>query len=176
MSPLQYFRWRWGTRRAALATIRHLDRLGQQPSTLVDAGARNSEFMEHLALRWPKAKVHSFEMNHDCTPLGELHLGRLGKDHHLADYTFERPALLKLDVDADVMTVLRTTDLAAFDWVVIEITEDGTNGIPNNRSEITQTMYQAGFWKSHAVDAVVCVLEHRIAQTDVLFWRPQSRG
>ena len=173
MSPLQYIRWRWGTRRAALATIRHIKSVGVYPASLVDAGARNSEFMRYLARAWPYAEIHSFEPNPSCNPMGYWHRKAIGPRHPLRDISFSQPALLKVDCDWSTVAVVKSADLTAFQWVVVEVTEDAPGGWmgENNRSEINGIMAEAGFKKSMAVDAVVCVMDNRVAQTDVLFWK-----
>lgn len=51
MNPLQYIRWRIGTRRAAVGTVRHVESCFLEPETPVDSGARRSEFMRVLARR-----------------------------------------------------------------------------------------------------------------------------
>jgi hypothetical protein len=144
------------------------------PQSLVDAGARNSEFMRYLVFYWPWAEVHSFEMDPERRPIGERHYMRLGSEpgHRLSEFVFRAPALLKVDCDEDTIKVLDGADLTAFEWAVVEVSEDGNGALPNNRSEINEIMRAAGFTHSKAVDAVVCVRSHRIAQTDVLFWKP----
>lgn len=173
MTPLQYFRWRLGTYRAAFGTIKHIRATKRFPQTLVDAGARNSEFMRVLSLYWPWAQVHSFEMCEKFKPIGQRHTMRLGNEpgHRLSEFEFSAPAFLKVDCDADTVKVLEGADLSRFDWAVVEVSEDGNGAAENNRSEINNMMAAAGFNRSKAVDAVVCVRSHRIAQTDVLFWK-----
>lgn len=173
MSALQYLRWRLGTYRAAIGTIRHIRSTKMFPQSLVDAGARNSEFMRILAFYWPWAQVYSFEICDKRRPIGARHLLKLGSEpgHRLLEFNFRPPALLKVDCDEDTVTVLHGADLSKFEWCVAEVIEDGNGALENNRSEINKLMLVAGFNKSKAVDAVVCVRTHRIAQTDVLFWR-----
>ena len=59
---------------------------------------------------------------------------------------------------------------------MVEVSEDGNGAQDNNRSQIDTIMRSGGFDRSKAVDAVVCVRTHRIAQTDVLYWRSASLG
>ena len=148
------------------------------PQSLVDAGARNSEFMRYLALYWPWAEVHSFEIDPKRRPIGERHYMRLGNDtgHRLSEFTFRSPCLLKVDCDEDQLKVLEGADLTAFEWAVVEVSEDGNGALPNNRSEINEIMRESGLTRSKVVDAVVCIRSHRIAQTDVLFWRPNEKA
>lgn len=175
MSPLQYFRWRLGTRRAAEATIRHIERGILQPRALVDAGARKSEFMRYLVNKWPFARVLSFEPDERFMPLGEVFRSKLGTfTNPLAGYPVPWPSLLKIDCDLETVDVLRSANLTFFQWVVVEVMEEGLNNSrfpPNNRSEINRIMEAAGFKESMAVDATVCILNESVAQTDVLFWR-----
>ena len=173
MTPLQWLRWRLGTYRAARGTINHIRSTKAFPATLVDAGARNSEFMRYIAIYWPWATVHSFEIDPTRRPIGERHYMRLGNDagHRLSEFSFKAPAPLKVDCDADQLLVLEGADLAQFEWAVVEVSEDGNGALPNNRSQINDIMRAGGFTHSKAVDAVVCVRTHRIAQTDVLFWK-----
>jgi hypothetical protein len=173
MTPLQYFRWRLGTYRAAVGTLRHIEESGVEPRALVDAGARNSEFMRVVAKRWRKAAVSSFEPDRRFCPVGYVYRERLGSgspSRRLDYYSVPKPALLKVDCDRDTVDVLRGANLKDFEWVVVEVSEDG-NGSPNNRSEIETLMRGAGFDRSKVVDAVVCYRTHRVSQTDVLYWR-----
>ena len=174
MSPLQYLRWRLGTRRAAIGTIRRIEQSGLIPATLADAGARNSEFMRYVAKRWPGAEVWSFDSNNRFKPIGNtfrwVRLGVPPTGTPLSVYRFNSPALLKVDCDADTLNVLIGADLERFSWVVAEVSESG-NGSPNNRSDINRVLEAAGFNHSECVDAVVCYLEDRVQQTDVLWWR-----
>lgn len=173
MSPLQWLRWRIGTYRAAYGTIKHVRSTRVFPETLVDCGARNSEFMRSLSLYWPWAQVHSFEMSKNCKPIGQRHIMRLGDKpgSRLSEFSFNRPALLKVDCDGDTEAVLRGADLYQFDWLVVEVMEDGFAGLPNNRGAIEDLARAGGFRYSKAVDATVCLRTWRVAQTDVLFWR-----
>jgi len=175
MTPLQYFRWRIATRRAAKGTIALVERNGGVPESLVDVGARNSEFMGYLAAHWRNAQVDSFEMNPRCHPLAAFHAVRLSDKpgSRLSDWVFREPSLLKIDVDCAVNAVLNGIDFAPFRWVVQEVIEDGINGfgIPSNRSQLNRIMEEAGFDRSAVVDATVCLLSDRIMQTDVLYWR-----
>jgi hypothetical protein len=171
MTPLQYLRWRLGTYRAAVGAMRHIEESGVEPRALVDAGARNSEFMRVLARRWRLAGVSSFEPDWRFWPIGYVYRLKLGNGGtRLSEYVVPRPALLKVDCDRDTVDVLRGANLKDFEWVVAEVSEDG-NGTPNNRSEIETLMRGAGFDRSKVVDAVVCYRTHRVSQTDVLYWR-----
>lgn len=174
MTLLQYLRWRLGTYRAAVGTRRVVEASGVEPRSLVDAGARNGEFMQVLCRRWPKAEAVSFEPDTRFCPCGYVYRERLGDcepDKRLSDYSFPWPALLKVDCDEATVRVLRGADLGVFAWVAVEVMEDGVWGMPNNRSEIETVMRGAGFNQSKVVDAVVCYRTHRVSQTDVLYWR-----
>lgn len=177
MSLLQYIRWRLGTYRAAYGTVMHI--LSREPlvtpRTLVDAVARNSEFMRVVAKWFPSALVYSFEPCIEYKPIGIVRRVRLGIEpwHRLAEWTFDGPSLLKVDCNGDTIRVIQGTDLTKFEWVVVEVSEDG-NGSPNNRSQINDIMRDSGLDRSKCVDAVVCIRTHRISQTDVLFWRSHT--
>ena len=170
---MQWLRWRLGTFRAAKGTIKHVRSTKLFPQSLVDAGARNSEFMRYLAVYWPWAEVHSFEIDEKRRPIGARHLLKLGSEpgHRLSEFHFRPPALLKVDCDEDQINVLNGADLTAFEWAVVEVSEDGNGAQDNNRSQIDEIMRAGEFDRSKAVDAVVCIRSHRIAQTDVLYWR-----
>lgn len=145
-----------------------------KPKTIVDVGARSSEFCGWLWKRFPEAKLISFEPDHSVTPLGEVYRlalsnvsGRCGwmdtsricpelvigegpikvRRFDTLDIEVERPAILKVDAESSTLPALQGFGgrLREFDLVVVEV-------INGQHQPIADLMREHGFCRQTITD------------------------
>ena len=178
-------------RHSASEALRIWDGLGfGSPKTIVDVGARESEFCSWLVRRFPSAHLISFEPDKSVTPLGEVRrealcsengYGRMVTKTFCPELNFGygdvevrrfddlgikvcQPAFLKVDAESSTSIVLSGFGdrLGEFNMVVAEVINGGNIAIYD-------VMRSQGFYGETVLD--FGHINGRLLSYDVAFWK-----
>ena len=170
----------------------------EDPKTIIDIGANDSQFAHWLSKEWPMADVISFEPNKFCQPIGKVmryaideHDGEAwfshkGENSHIDDNgtwrvqkrrldnfitMFDAPHLLKVDAETHTLAALRgaTWTLRQTSMVVVELCSDD-HDIKSFRGQIVPILNLLSEMFEHCeLDAVP--RDGKCLVANAIFWK-----